>query len=67
MGSEMCIRDRVHIEKEEPLSLEIKNFIQVIDEGASPSVTGEHGLLALKVAEAAVKSLKTGKVIILEQ
>ena len=56
----------VHIENEEPLSLEIKNFIQVIDFDNSPSVTGEDGLMALKVAEAAIKSLETGEVVILE-
>ncbi|MBD51002.1 MAG: oxidoreductase [Euryarchaeota archaeon] len=56
----------VHIEKQEPLFLEIKNFVQVIDNNDIPSVPGEDGLLALKVAEAAVQSLKTGEVIILD-
>ena len=56
----------IHIENKEPLRLEVEDFISVINDKKLPKVPGNEGLLALKVAEAAVESLKTGKVIILD-
>tara|TARA_B100000963_G_scaffold361996_1_gene401821 strand:+ start:7264 stop:8244 length:981 start_codon:yes stop_codon:yes gene_type:complete len=49
--------------KDEPLRLEIVDFVNAIKNGHKTSVTGEQGLLALKVALAALKSIESGVVI----
>lgn len=49
------------LEKKEPLRNEITDFIHAIEQNTSPLVTGEDGLQALKIAEAATQSYKTGK------
>lgn len=51
----------VSLEKKEPLRNEILDFIQAIDHTTHSLVTGEDGLQALKIAEAATQSYKTGK------
>jgi UDP-N-acetylglucosamine 3-dehydrogenase len=47
----------------EPLKLELQNFAKVILENEKPLVTGEDGLKALRIAEAALKSSATGRVV----
>ncbi|MCJ7718527.1 Gfo/Idh/MocA family oxidoreductase [Candidatus Bathyarchaeota archaeon] len=47
---------------QEPLKLELQHFAKCITEKEKPLVTGEDGLKALKLAEAALKSSATGKV-----
>lgn len=47
----------------EPLYLELLDFTSAILEKRTPIVTCEHGLQALKVCEAALKSAETGKII----
>jgi len=47
---------------QEPLKLELQHFAKCITEREKPLVTGEDGLKALKIAEAALKSSATGKV-----
>jgi UDP-N-acetylglucosamine 3-dehydrogenase len=51
------------IKFEEPLRLELKNFVQSILSGKQPSASGEDGLKALEVCEAALKSGATGQVV----
>jgi len=51
----------------EPLKLELQNFAKVILEKEKPLVTGEDGLKALRIAEAALKSSVTGRVVKLKQ
>jgi len=51
----------VSLEKKEPLRNEIVDFISAVEHSGKPLVTGEDGLLALKIAEAATLSYKTGK------
>lgn len=53
----------IDVIKEEPLRLEIIDFVNSIKEKRDASVTGEQGLLALKVALAALKSIEMGVVI----
>jgi UDP-N-acetylglucosamine 3-dehydrogenase len=48
----------------EPLRLELENFINSIINDESPKVTGEDGLKALKVCDAAIRSARTGNPII---
>jgi len=47
----------------EPLRLELSSFVDSIINKVPPKVTGEDGLKALKVCEAAIESAKIGKPI----
>jgi UDP-N-acetylglucosamine 3-dehydrogenase len=51
----------------EPLKLELQNFAKSILENERPLATGEDGLKALRIAEAALKSSATGRVVKLKQ
>ncbi len=53
----------VNIVKEEPLKLEIANFIYSIINKSSPIVTGEDGVLAVKLSELVLESLSKKKLI----
>jgi UDP-N-acetylglucosamine 3-dehydrogenase len=53
----------VFLKKEEPLKNEITDFLNAVKRRKNPLVTGDDGLTALKIAEAAIKSYKKGKVI----
>lgn len=48
---------------QEPLKLELENFANCILKKEKPLITGMDGLKALQIAEAALKSSATGKVI----
>jgi len=52
--------NHVALEKKEPLKNEIDDFIYAIEKNKKPLSSGEDGLTALKIAEAAEKSYKTG-------
>jgi UDP-N-acetylglucosamine 3-dehydrogenase len=54
---------RPKLKWEEPLRLELDNFVTSILTGRSPSASGEDGLKALEVCEAALKSSSTGQVV----
>jgi len=67
---------RIHEEKgtmipsrsfQEPLVLELREFISAVQEGRRPLVTGEDGLKATRVAEAALASSASGAPIYLER
>jgi len=49
--------------REEPLKMELTNFANCILYNKEPLVTGIDGLRTLKVANAALKSAKTGKIV----
>jgi len=53
----------IPMRKQEPLKLEIQDFISAINRRAAPLVTGVDGLAAVKVASAAVQAYKTRRVI----
>ena len=52
--------NEVALEKREPLRNEIEDFINSIEQGKKPLATGEDGLMALKIAEAATQSYING-------
>jgi len=52
------------IQNAEPLRLELESFIHSIITDTPPEVTGEDGLKALKVCEAAIESAKVGKIVL---
>jgi len=50
-----------HIPYHEPLCLELKAFVDSIISDTQPTVTGEDGLRALTICEAALESSRTGR------
>lgn len=50
-------------EWEEPLKLELQHFIECILSNRKPLASGDDGVKALKIAEAALKSASSGRVI----
>jgi UDP-N-acetylglucosamine 3-dehydrogenase len=55
---------KIKIDKEEPLKLEIKQFVQSIMDDVTPLVDGQEGLRNLEIASAAVQSAKKGSIIV---
>ena len=53
--------NQIALEKREPLKNEIEDFINAIKQNKQPLATGEDGLMALKIVEAATKSYKIGE------
>ena len=53
------------LEPQEPLTLELESFLEVIREDKPPAVSGEDGLKALRICEAALESARTGKPVML--
>ncbi len=54
---------RISVRKEEPLKLELQDFLAAVREKRPPLVTGTDALETLKVAEAAIESHARGKVV----
>ncbi|NJE08441.1 Gfo/Idh/MocA family oxidoreductase [Thermococcus sp. M39] len=54
---------KAKIQKREPLRNEIEHFVECVEKGIQPIVSGSDGLHALKVAIMALKSAKEGKII----
>jgi UDP-N-acetylglucosamine 3-dehydrogenase len=52
---------RTTLKKEEPLKRELDDFIAAIKDGKAPLVTGESAMRTLRIAEAALESMKSGK------
>ncbi len=52
-----------YIQYQEPLKLELESFVNSIRDDTAPAVTGEDGLKALTIAEAALESSRTRKTI----
>lgn len=57
---------RINLRREEPLKRELVDFIRAVEERRPPLVGGEDGLMALKIAQAALQSIKTGKPVEVE-
>ncbi|MFL2939915.1 MAG: Gfo/Idh/MocA family oxidoreductase [Candidatus Poseidoniales archaeon] len=56
-------KNTISPESKEPLRCELEDFLSSIIQKKSPFVTGQDGLRAVKIVEAGLKSLNTGKVI----
>jgi len=54
---------KINLTKREPLQVEIESFISCILENTEPSVTGEHGLEVLRVANLLTTSAREKKII----
>jgi UDP-N-acetylglucosamine 3-dehydrogenase len=52
---------------DEPLKLELVHFVQCVAEKQQPMTTGQDGLEALRIAEAALDSAKQNRIIYLEE
>lgn len=50
--------DKVQAEGREPLALELEDFVRAIRTGTLPTVSGEDGLRAIRVADAVLRSLR---------
>lgn len=48
---------------EDPYYLELSGFLDAVQQGTTPPVTGHDGLMAVSIAEAAIESAKTGRVV----
>jgi len=57
------IGQQITLEREEPLKLEIKDFLNSIKNNKEPLVTGKEGLEAVIIIEAATSSLKNNSII----
>lgn len=55
--------NQIALEKREPLKNEIEDFVDAVRDNKKPLATGEDGLMALKIAEAAIESYKKGEVV----
>ena len=53
--------NQIALEKREPLRNEIEDFVTAIQQNKQPLATGNDGLLALKIVEAATQSNKKGE------
>jgi len=52
------------IDHAEPLRLELESFVRSVAADTPPEVTGEDGLRALKVCEAALESARVGRPVV---
>jgi len=52
---------RIALRKEEPLRRELADFVKAAQSGKEPLVSGESALKTLKIAEAALRSMRSGR------
>ncbi len=57
----------VGLKKEEPLKKELEDFIGAIEQNRPPLVTGEDGIMIIRLAEAAKCSAREGRAIIIDE
>lgn len=55
--------DTLKLTPEEPLGIELSNFIYSVKHKSKPLVDGEDGLQSVRIVEAALESLKTKKIV----
>lgn len=54
------VRDEVKVEKDEPLKLELASFIDCVEKGEQPKVSGQHGTAALDIAMEITRLIEDG-------
>ncbi len=57
---------RIALKKEEPLKRELDDFVAAVKDGRQPLVTGANAIQTLKIAEAALESVRAGKKVQVE-
>jgi UDP-N-acetylglucosamine 3-dehydrogenase len=57
---------QVSLQKKEPLRLELEDFLDAIKKKRKPLATGRDAMETLRVAEAALRSQRQGKVVKLD-
>ncbi len=57
---------RIALKKEEPLKRELADFVSAAEKGSDPLVTGESAIETLRIAEAALASVRAGRKMNLE-
>lgn len=57
--------ENLHLEKQEPLKIELEDFLLSLKKGKEPLVGGSDGLEAVRIVEAGLKSLKDGQIVTL--
>ena len=57
--------ENINLEKQEPLKIELQDFLSSLKKGKEPLVGGSDGLEAVRIVEAGLKSLKNGQVVTL--
>ena len=58
---------RIALKKEEPLKRELADFIAAAEDGKEPLVAGETAIETLKIAEAALKSMRSGNKVAIDR
>ena len=56
----------ISLQNQEPLKIEIEDFVNSIENDTEPLVDGEQGLISLKATIAAIESWNSGKVIYID-
>ena len=59
--------EKVKVENKEPLKEELRSFVNAVQTNGTPEVSGQDGYEALKIVDAAMKSAKEKKLIILDE
>lgn len=54
------VRDEVKVEKDEPLKLELAAFVDCVNKGEQPKVSGHHGTAALDIAMEITQMIEAG-------
>jgi len=54
------VRDEVKVEKDEPLKLELAAFVDCVNKGEQPKVSGHHGTAALDIAMEITQLIEAG-------
>lgn len=57
---------RINLKKEEPLKRELRDFIEAIKNKRKPLVTGDDGLMAVKIAKSALRSMELKRPVEIE-
>lgn len=58
---------RIDLQKKEPLKNELLDFLNAIQTGSAPLVSGEEGLKTLKIAHAAMMSVRNKEKVVLQK